>query len=166
MKKNAGGQTLIEILLAFSIAILVLSAIVVGTNTSLGNAQYTKNQNLASSYAQEGMEIVRKIRDSSWDKFLSYSGTYCLNEEKILVSDCADIGIFKREVIVGHRSENCLAPTPSVAPAVTPIINPTGSKVAVIVSWFDSKCPSGQNVRCHKVDLVSCFSNINQIPKP
>src|SRR3989344_8816651 len=79
------GQTLLEILLAFSVSILVLSAIVIGITTSLSNTQYTKNQGLANSYAKEAMAVARGIRDSSWGNFSSLKDfttniTYCLGQ--------------------------------------------------------------------------------------
>ncbi len=179
------GQTLLEILLAFSVLILVLSAIVVGISTSLSNTQYTKNQNLANSYAQEGMAVVRQIRDSSWNSISSLSDystntKYCIGPGLILTqltslncltqSPVPAGGIFSREVRFEHNSSDCSAGTPST-PTPTPTPPPPGSipiftKVTVIVSWSDNKCPSGDNIYCHKVELVSCFSNIDQKQAP
>ncbi len=151
------GQTLIEILLAFSVSILVLSAIIVGITTSLSNTQYTKNQNLANSYAKEGMAVVRQIRDSSWPNFVSKTQpTYCLVQNSIVLTDpppplnCGqNVGIFMREVKFIHNSAECS----------------NGSKVTVTVSWSDNKCPLGAPY-CHKVELITCFSNIDQKQAP
>lgn len=163
------GQTLIETLLAFSVAVLVLSAIVVGISTSLSNTQYTKNQNLANSYAQEGMAVVRGIRDSSWPKFFSYTtnATYCLAQNSIILTDpplalnCGqNVGIFSREVKFEHASQSCIADPACLGPACL-----KGSKVTVKVSWSDNKCPVGTPL-CHKVELVTCFSNIDQKQAP
>ncbi|MBI3069818.1 MAG: hypothetical protein HYY87_00750, partial [Candidatus Levybacteria bacterium] len=54
------GQTLIEVLLALGTAVVVLSATVVAVLSALNNAQFSKNQSLATQYAQEGMEVMRK----------------------------------------------------------------------------------------------------------
>lgn len=150
------GQTLLEILLAFSVSILVLSAIVVGITISLSNTQYTKNQNLANSYAKEAMAVVRQIRDSSWPNFFSKTQpTYCLarnsTELAALTSiNCGqNVGIFMREVKFMHNSAECSG----------------GSKVTVKVSWSDSKCPVGTPF-CHKAELITCFSNIDQKVTP
>lgn len=161
------GQTLIEILMAFSVSILVLSAIVVGVTTSLSNTQYTKNQNQANSYAQEGMSVVRQIRDSSWPKFSSYESntTYCLKQNSTELTSasspplfCGDEenkvgGIFFREVKFIHESGECSNAGLS------------GSKITVKVSWSDNKCPIGTAL-CHKVELVTCFSNLDQKQSP
>ena len=155
------GQTLIEILIALSISILVLSSIVVGITTSLSNAQYTKNQNLANSYAQEGIDVVREIRDSSLSKFKSYltNTTYCLAQsstELVLASapplTCGQfpVGqIFYREINFEQNSAECSS----------------GTKITVKVSWADNKCPIGTPL-CHNVQLVSCFSNVDQKQSP
>lgn len=176
MKKQKGqrGQTLLEILLAFSVSVLVLSAVILGITTSLSNVQYTKNQGLANSYAQEGMSVVRKIRDSSWYDFSSLSDyttntTYCLSLDSteltpiVSVSSvpCGpNVGVFSREVRFEHNSSDCSAGIPPV-PTPTPTLIPRGSKVTVKVSWSDSKCPSGDNIYCHKVELITCFSSVD-----
>lgn len=159
------GQTLIEILLAFSVSIVVLSAIVVGVVTSISNTQYTKNQGLANSYAQEGMSVIRGIRDSDWIQFSSYAEDptkYCISQNPINVTvltppaqNCnaqSPVGeIFSRDVKFDHLSPDCSG----------------GSKVTVTVSWSDSKCPVGAvNPLCHKVELITCLSNLDLKPTP
>lgn len=170
MNKQAGsprgeaGQTLLEILLAFSVAILVMSAIVMGVSTSLSNAQYAKNQGLANSYAQEGMAVVRQIRDSSLNTFsnlddFTTNSKYCISQDSATLTDpilstsnCEKIvDIFYREVKFDHDSADCSG----------------GSKATVTVSWSDSKCPAGTaDPRCHDTELVTCFSNIDQKVEP
>lgn len=161
------GQTLLEILLAFSVSIMVLSAIIFGVTASLSNTQYTKNQNLANSYAQEGMAVVRKIRDSSWTQFLLYTNsTYCIIKDAITLSDppglnCGqNVGIFSREVKFEHNSQSCIADPSCVGPACV-----KGSKTTVKVSWADNKCPVGTPL-CHKVELITCFANADLKPTP
>lgn len=160
--RGGRGQTLIEIMLAFSVAMLVLSAVVVGISTSLSNTQFSKNQNLANSYAQEAMAVVKQIKDSSWSNFTSnyLDNTYCLDQGATDITihvpqdNCIkNVGIFTREVQLNHN-----LPPESLE-------CPNNSKVTVTVSWADSKCPTG-DIRCHKVELVSCFSNLDQKSQP
>lgn len=174
MKKQK-GQTLLEILLAFGVAVLTLSAITIAVISSLNNAQFTKNQNLANHYAQEGMEVIRKIRDSSLANLASYKKAteyayYCLPADTIelspaLVSDSATNcggpnvgGIFVRKVILEHNFLDCSALNPTPGP--TPPLISKGSRIRITVAWSDGKCPSG-NIFCHKVELISCFSTID-----
>lgn len=172
MRKQA-GQTLLEISLAFGVTILVLSAIIVAVTTSLSNTQYTKNQNLANSYAKEAIEVVRGLRDSNWPKFSQYKTNtiYCLppNSTELIPASPKQIctgdpvgGIFFREVVFVHTSSDCSAGTPPT-PTPTPAI--IGTKITVKVSWSDSRCSVGNPI-CHKVELISCFSNTNQRQAP
>lgn len=169
--RSEKGQTLLEILLAFGVSVLVLSALILGVITSLNNTQYTKNQGLANSYAQEGMAVVRQIRDSSWDNFCSYgTNNYCLSQD---LSNLADydgnncvangkVGIFVRKVELVHNSSDCCPDSTKTCPPGTCLSGMRGSKATVKVSWSDSKCPSDVgNPYCHNVELITCFSNIN-----
>jgi len=177
MKKQK-GQTLLEILLAFSVSILALSATILGVITSLSNTQYTKNQGLANSYAQEGMAVVKKIRDSSWNKFSNFTmydytnnTKYCLgpnstdldkDSDKLVLpnANCWSqdpVGkIFSREITFEHNSTSCCPDNTQ-----TCNISLRGSKATVIVSWSDSKCSF-----CHKVELITCFSNVDKKVAP
>ncbi|MEX2007564.1 MAG: hypothetical protein WD992_02210 [Candidatus Levyibacteriota bacterium] len=154
---NQRGQTLIEALIGLAVAIVIISAIVIAVISSLSNAQFTKNQNQANHYAQEGMEIVRQIRNSSWIAFTSFSSTfYCLDaNSKTLTtrgaSGCGqNVGIYVREIDVEHDSPFCVGT----------------SRVAAKVSWSDAKCTDSNNTFCHNVSLISCFGNNNAVPTP
>lgn len=161
------GQTLIEILVAMGTAVVIISAITVAVISSLYNAQYSKNQNLASQYAQQGMEIMRKIRDSGWNDFYNLSGSYCLGMDQTTLTEidikspiypgCAsggnsngqNVDKFAREVDIGENLSSC-------------------KNVSVTVFWSDSKCTSTDvdKVFCHSVKLVSCFSDFTVAPSP
>lgn len=156
------GQSLIEVLISLTIATAVLSAITVAVVYSLRNTQFSKNQNLATQYASEGVEVVRQIRDNE-STLSNYNGGYCLPQDSTkldgaLVPPCGqnvgpkDIGstnyIYSREV--------------TIEPASTPPDPPTecgdNYKVTVKVSWWDNACGDTSNF-CHKTQLISCLSD-------
>lgn len=154
--KAQDGQMLIEVLVALGTAVVVLSATVVAVLSALNNAQFSKNQNIATQYAQEGMEVMRKMRNSDWTTFSGLNGVYCLDQEKVLLprngfvpQGCAggsstngqNVGIYARQVDVGVDTSKCDAET---------------KKVTVSVSWTSNKC-TRENIYCHKVELVSCL---------
>ena len=151
------GQTLIEVLLALAIAVIVITSIGIAVITSLNNATYSKNQNLANNYAQEGMDVVRSIKDRSWDEFLNLPGGQdkCLPENTNQLvprsgPDCdgeANIGVFVREVTIENNNIDC-------RPSGPPLPN-SYSKVTVSVQWKDGVCSPG--VYCHEARLISCF---------
>ena len=163
MHMTEKGQTLIEALVALGAAVIVLSAITVAVVSALNNVQYTKNQDLATQYGQQGIEIMRQISESNWGSFSLYNADrYCLAQGDVTpcllgsstgscslsssISCGQNYGIFVREVdIVRGPQSSCF----------------NGSVgITVIVSWSDSKCGSNSPY-CHNVKLNSCLSNHN-----
>lgn len=70
------GQSLIEVVGALAIALIVILALVRVTVTSMRNANFAKNQALATQYAQEGMEKIRAYRDQNdWSTFVANCNT-------------------------------------------------------------------------------------------
>lgn len=151
------GQTLIEVLVALGAAIAVLFGITIAVLSSLNNAKFTQNQNLANKYAAQGMEIVRQLRDSSSSGLSQYSNTYyCLDQNGNLTAkglECGqNVGVFVREVKLEQNSSSCGGGT--------------GVSSTISVSWSDSACTSVSNSYCHQVKLISCFSNPATISAP
>jgi Tfp pilus assembly protein PilV len=177
MKKNA-GQTLIEVLIGLSASAVVMAAIATATLSALSNSDYTRNQNLATNYAQQGMEIVKNLQSIDYGTFSSLNGVYCFADTcneidgdpthtgqscaKISGSRCPGIlnvhGSFIRTVEV-HAGDSEAA-----------TCNETGStdniKINVIVAWNDQKCTDRTNLYCHNVTISSCFNNAQIVPTP
>lgn len=154
MKLNQKGQTLIEVLVAMATAVAVMSAIAVTVITSLSNVEFTKNQNLATQYSREGLEVVKRLARSNWSQFITtYNArNYCLAKGQTTPTamgpnGCGqNVDTFRRQIDIELNSGSC----------------DSNARVTSIVSWFDSKCGSG-NVFCHEVRLDSCVANINPI---
>lgn len=146
--------------MALGIAVIVLTAVTTAVLTSLNNSQYSKLQNQATQYAQQGMETMQGYRDAK-----SFSGlslpAYCLN------ISCTPI----------NNYASCFTP-PSVPPCTLidgnfdrrvdiykpPDVNAdpncgTNITVAVTVKWADGKCTGGASDLCHKVKVQSCMLN-------
>ncbi len=156
--KNQHGQALIEALLALAFAVVIVTGVVIAVITSLSNATFTKNQNLASSLAQEGLDIARNLKESSYQTFFSLpSGQYCATSGSTSLSagSCA-VGSFTRGVYINHQGRD---------QSGTPKCAVNGSFVASTVSWNDSKCQNDLD-KCHKVQLDSCFYDLNKVPDP
>ena len=160
--KNQKGQTLIEALVSLSIAVAVVGAITVVVISSLNNATFTRNQNQATQYAQEGIEIVKRVSLSeSSPNFKALPGdTYCLDKSNTQLDEpltnpgtggCGFnvASIFSREVNIDHNNsdpqEGCGGNT----------------KVTVKVKWSDNKCQDASGPFCHEVALTSCLSDYN-----
>jgi hypothetical protein len=168
---NEKGQSLVEALIALGVAAIVVSAMAVAAITAVNNSDFSKYQNLATNYAQQGMEIVRQKSQSNWTAFYGFVGqspnisTYCLDQGSTTfisrptgcgqnINDQNNKPLFVRQVMLTQLAY-IAHPTPNV---VDPACN--GSVQATInVSWTDGKCLKG--VFCHKVVLDSCFTDIN-----
>lgn len=68
-KKNK-GQTLIEAIVTLGIALVIITSVVVLINASNRRANQARQATQASKLAQEGMEIVRNIRDVNGDELV------------------------------------------------------------------------------------------------
>jgi prepilin-type N-terminal cleavage/methylation domain-containing protein len=149
-KKWIKGQSLIEVLVALGIISIVTTALASVVVTSMNNAQLSKNQNQALQYSQEGLEVVRLLRDQDYVAFRNYNNTFCLDKgSKTLGADCTNPNIdnfFLRKVTIVQSG--CSS---NVASAV------------VTVSWADGKCPDN-NTFCRSSKLGTCFSTVNNVP--
>ncbi len=142
------GQSLIEVVVALGVAVAVLVAITSTVLTSLYNSQFSKNQNLATLYGQQGMEIVRDLKNRSWTDFYNHTAqqgatTYCLPQSGVLNQNPGSCqqnellnGLFRREIVFIRMTDN-----------------PSGKvQVTTTVSFTDSK---GE----HKSELISIFTS-------
>ena len=80
MKKKQLGQTLLEALIALATAVVIISAMTVIVLSSLNNAQFSRNQNQATQYAQQGIEFLKNLAQSDWASFKANTQVnYCLS---------------------------------------------------------------------------------------
>ncbi len=91
--KNQKGENLIELIIVVAVAIIVVTALVFSTISSLRNAQFAQNQSQATKLAQEWIEKLKISRDKDenvvkvdtttlWDDLLDdnipdLGGVYC-----------------------------------------------------------------------------------------
>lgn len=114
------GQTLLELVVAITVAVLVLGSLVFATITSLRNAQLAKNQAQATKLAQEGLEDIRTLRDRNggivynginiefsdlWGIGFSCPGNcyFFFNSSGVLISSASFENIppnFKRQILI------------------------------------------------------------------
>lgn len=149
---NESGQSLVEALVALGAAVIIVSAVAIAVITAQNNADFSKNQNLATQYARQGMEVLRQIRETSWQTFSSFSGTYCLSQSSTTLTPSGGTScpvnissFFIRSVTINQNYGGCSG----------------GARVATSVFWSDGKCASS-NPYCHDVTLESCLTNINK----
>ncbi len=168
------GQTLIEVLVALSVITVIVTSITIAAITSLNNAEFVKNQNLATQYAQQGMEIMRFMRNTNYGTFVTLSQHYCLADtcRQIETNPAAS-----DYITCGPNSGVCNPNVSNTFVREITIYNDTpgggspnqcqyGTYVISSVSWADNKCTSRVNPYCHSVKLSSCFSSGDVVPAP
>src|SRR5438046_2961704 len=79
--KSEKGIILIEAILALGVIIVVMTALVTALTSSLSSTNFSKEQSLATTYAQQGLEIARNNKDSNFDNFSGLNtGYHCLRQ--------------------------------------------------------------------------------------
>ena len=109
--KNQKGQSLFEVVLSLAVITVVIVALIILAYSSIRNANYSKNQTLATKHSQEVIEWLRGERDSDFDFFYDKAltaggGSYCfpsLSWTAAKLGSCDDsdviVGtILKREI--------------------------------------------------------------------
>ncbi len=160
MKRYQKGQALIEALVALGIIMVVLSAISTVVVNSLFNSQFIKEQNLASKYSQEGIEIVRGIQISNLTHFkndltdLSPGLYYCINASgsDLTTTSCDTTTANTPSTSpIYNRTVDLQRGSPDASPCNTTL----ETKVTVTTRWTSSKC--GGTPFCHKTEVQSCI---------
>lgn len=152
--KNNKGVILIEAILALGVIVIILTALVTALITASSSSSFSKEQSLATGYAQEGLEIARNDKEKDFESFLTLNGDYCLDElESSIYDDTVRVCSgnvaekFTRIVTITNNPTNC---------------GTTDSRFVISrVTWTDSRCEGV--AECHRVELNSCFVNLNRI---
>jgi len=81
MKKNTKGQSMFEVVVALFIIAMIVVGIVSLSTTSLSNAVFSRNKNLAGKYSQEAVEWLRSQRERDLSLFLTNTNIpiYCMD---------------------------------------------------------------------------------------
>lgn len=128
MNNRCGGFTLLEVIVAVGIISLVSVGVMFSISLNLSAAARIKNNLIAANLAQEGVEIVRNIRDRDWHLGNSFAaslpnGTYVVdwNSQTLLPFSDAFLKkdpdgfysyssgqdtIFKRKITIENSGQN------------------------------------------------------------
>ena len=84
-KNHSRGFSLIEVVIGISVITLVITAAAEVTRTSIKMGSITSNELIAHHLAEEGIEIVRNVRDSNWMRNEEWkktleAGTYVIKD--------------------------------------------------------------------------------------
>lgn len=161
--RSSKGSVLLEAVVALGVIVVVMTAMAVIITSALANATFIKNQNRANKYAQEGIDIVRMVRDSDYRYFDDHYVTIlqpdttggptvnqlCIDQQYDLTSCPSDDPVLNQGF---HRSiyiqRQCGVGTST---------DSNTFQVKVDVSWFGGSCGSADRF-CHKAEVVTCLS--------
>lgn len=147
MKKKMEGQSLFEVMFAVAVASIIMMSVVALSKQTISSSDFSKNNSLASRYAQEATDWIREERDNNWLLFYNRAGpnpTICL--EGFAWGGpplCPDIAgtIFNRSVTLQQIDLDANPGNESV-------------EVEVVVTWEDGK-------GIHQVSNISRLTNWN-----
>lgn len=156
------GQSMLEAVAALGVIAIVMTALTIAVLLGLGNSGYSKKNNLATQYAQQGMEIIRNMRETDGTAFWVLNKAYYLPNSIVDSANNAPV-----DICSGKNP-------PSTAPKIgdtyirTFCVDATvgagcDRKVTVSVWWQDGKCPD--NGYCKKASIASCFADL-RAPTP
>lgn len=159
-KKNAQkGQSMLEAVAALGVIAIVMTALTIAVLLGLGNSGYSKKDNLATQYAQQGMEEIRNLKETNGVVFWGVSfrsGSYYMDENNNFSSAddiCSPTSTPTSTLIKIGSSSNYIR--------TVCVDSSAGSgcdkKVTVSVWWQDGKCAG--NGFCKKASITSCFSD-------
>ena len=134
------GFTIIELL----VVILIISIGITGSYALVGNIFASSSlmaQRLSAAYlAQEGIEIVRNIRDSNWVNGDSWNNGITTGNFEVDYDDLALSAYSGNKLKINNNIYNHTSGTDSIYDRkITISLNGDGSlNVAVIITWFSN----------------------------
>lgn len=143
MNKTKVGSSMIEILIATGVVGLVMTAVASGLVLSVKNSSISKYKVLASTRAQEAMEVFRREKVLlGWSQFYDVmsTATYCLNT---LASDSAQ---FKAMTTGACSADAKIAGTSFIREGLVNIISADEIRVEIVVNWVDGNVPRSSNL--------------------
>lgn len=175
-KQTEAGQSLIEVMVAVTVGILVVSALTFATIFSLRNAGSAKASAQATKLAQEGIERVRTGRDRS----IAITGNFQIGSQSIsswddpnlwanrISSNCTPNCYFNVSSSGGLQYLTATSSLPETAESngqfkrVVILSDDAGyqteKKVTVIVTWNDFAC--GITPNCHESKLTTILRRL------
>jgi len=115
------GQTIVELLVAFGLASILLPAILTGFVSSNSGKVQQQQRLIATGYLEEGVEGVRSVREAAWGNIIN-NNTYHLAPSGsgwTIQSGSETLGDFTRSIVITDVSP----------------YDPSVKKITVTVSW-------------------------------
>ena len=167
--KKESGQSLIELLVAMSIFIMVVSVVTFLILDVYLSDRVGREQTIATFLAQEGMEAARSIRDNNWGNLTNGEyGLSLLAGKWVFAGNEEDIGDYlgegKRKIIIEEINSNRKKITSEVIWKLTEARSGQVSLVSYLTNWSKSIPVEACSPYCQSIDYSDglCRQNVNQ----
>lgn len=164
------GQSLIEVIIAVTVGVLVLTALTFATIFSLRNASFSKNSAQATKLAQEGIERVRAGRDRNSSITITSSAVTSWNGSSS--SSCSGAPSVKSDSFWCYQITGpLLCNNPGTGAQCYFTVNSTTGALTYINSWtsfptsFYEGIPSSANPVFKRVVFISDEASTYSIQK-
>jgi len=132
------GFTLIESMIAITLIVSGITGLLVLVNRSMGFAMLAFNQLTSANLAQEGIELVRNIRDNNWMNNKNWltgleDGTYQISYIDNELNAYIEQPLFFDEITGYNYTEG--DPTFYYRKIELTLINPNELRVKSIITW-------------------------------
>lgn len=152
------GQLLIEAIVAMTLVGIIITGLVIALTYSVNNTNISRDQSLATSYAQEGLDVARNIKDSDFNSFSVLNGFYYLPSGSTSISSSNPStlidGKFLRQIYINQSGIDGRN-------GVQVCTGGTAAFVVSIVTWTDNRCTTG--AKCHNTELNTCFTDPSKL---
>lgn len=134
LTNNSRGQLLIELLLAMTLAAIMMPALLVGLVASREGKVQQRERLSATTLSKEAYDALRIIREQGWD-YVSKNGTYypLLNGNTwTLATGSSTIGEFTRFMTISDVYRDASSGAIATAGGV---LDPKTKKITITISW-------------------------------
>lgn len=141
-KLEQSGITLVEVLVSLFIFSVALSALLFLMTNLLTSADELRNNTIAAGLAQEGLEVVRNIRDQNWLGGVSFFNGVTDGDYEVQWDSTSLVGstasYLKKDPATGIFSYSGGSNTRFKRTITILTISPSEKSVKVVVSWLAS----------------------------
>ena len=141
-KHQQRGQSLVEVMAALAVLVIVILALTRVVITSIRNTNFAKDRALATKYAQEAMETVRRHHEeNNWPQFIADCNAHSISFDPLPAPFTLEIPDCHLPCDFPPCSQPCTSGDDDIC------------EVAIVVTWQDGSVARQSN-------LTSQFSRL------
>lgn len=147
------GFSLIEVVIGIAVITLIITAAAEVTRSSIRMGSITSNELIANHLAEEGLEVVRNIRDSNWLRNQQWD--LGLSDGDYIIEETSEENVPPFRLT---RSDSAVLPSTETGPQFVRTINIRHSEVTVSTATADQPAVVSQ--------VITVDSTVNYPARP